>query len=59
MQDSTVETLSEFSVYFDRSPFMWGIVGKMVEKCDFHQVENVGFHQLWTHLIICILDRYN
>ncbi|GJX01765.1 hypothetical protein Tco_0185678 [Tanacetum coccineum] len=30
MQDSTAEILRKFSGGFDRSPFMWGIVGKMM-----------------------------
>ena len=30
MQDSTAEILRKFLGVFDRSPFMWGIVGKLV-----------------------------
>nr|GEV11905.1 Pol polyprotein [Tanacetum cinerariifolium] len=30
MQDLTAEILPKFSGVFDRSPFMWGIVGKMI-----------------------------
>ncbi|GJX69591.1 hypothetical protein Tco_0305318 [Tanacetum coccineum] len=47
MQDLTAEILPKFSGVFDRSPFMWGIVGKWYSKYEV-RLSSPAVQQLWT-----------